>query len=97
MEKDVKAEHGEKMIRLTVYLSTNKIASGAGKIDQKKARAQGMVQIQANEAHGIAGGTAVPFNSMLEIGIAIEEVLIEAGVKLRPSAREKKYRKRSQH
>ena len=94
MAKDVDARYGEKTIRLTVYFWANNIASSPAKVDQRKARAQGAVQIQANKSHGIAAGKAVPFNSMPEIGIAIEKVLIEAGVKLRLSAQEKKYRKR---
>jgi len=78
------------MISVSVRFWTNDIAED-GQIQPKHAWTSGSVSIDANESHGIGKGSKKPFNSLLEIGSAIEETLLEHGIVLYPSNRMKKY------
>lgn len=85
------ARYGEKMIEVRVRFWTNDIASGEDKVVAKNARCSGVVRMKKNSLHGISGGRAIPFNSLLEIPSAIEKTLIEHGIKLHLPKRMKKY------
>lgn len=54
-----------------------------GEVDPKYAWAAGTIYVQASEAHGIAGGEAIPFNTMSEILPKLEEALTKSGIVLR--------------
>lgn len=85
------AKHGEKMIEIKVRFWTDKIAPTPGKLLPKHARTSGVVRIEGNKSHGITPGRPRPFNSLLDVGAAIEKVLIDHGVVLHPSRRMRKY------
>ncbi len=89
--KTVKAEIGQRMIELKVYFWTNNIAKGKGKIVPKHAWSAGMVRLERNEAHGIAGRKPKPFHTLLDLGTTIQNVLIQNGIVLHPGRRMEKY------
>jgi len=88
-EKD--AKHGQKMVEIKVRFWTDGIAAEKGKVIPKHAWSAGVVRIERNDAHEIAPAQPVPFNSLLELGTAIEKVLIEYGIVLHRSTKMKKY------
>ena len=93
-EKEVvarEARHGEKMIEVKIRFWTDEISSEPGKIVPKQAWAGGVVRIAPNKSHGIVPKNPIPFNSLLDVGAKIEQVLIDHGVVLRRSRRMKKY------
>lgn len=91
-EFEAKEAHwGERMIEVRVRLWTDKIAPGKGVIRPKHAWGAGVVRIDKNGEHGIVSGKAFPFNSMAEIPAKIERVLLEHGIKIHPSSRERRY------
>jgi hypothetical protein len=85
------AKHGQKMVEVKVRFWTDDIAAEKGKVVPKHAWAAGVVRIERNDAHEITPSQPVPFNSLLDLGTAIEKVLIEHGVVLHSSAKMKKY------
>jgi len=85
-----KAQQGERTIKLEVYFFTNQLAKH-GHVRPKHAHASGVVTIAANATHGIAAGSPVPFQSLMEIPAAIEKVLVRRGVRLHVSRAMKKY------
>ena len=85
------AKHGQKMVEVKVRFWTDDMTAEKGKVVPKHAWAAGVVRIERNEAHGITPTQPVPFNSLLDLGAAIEKVLIEHGVVLHSSRRMKKY------
>lgn len=86
----LRAPHGEKMIEVKVRFWTNNIA-GRGKISPKKARSAGVVRMERNDAHGIKPRRPLPFNSLAEIPLAIEQTLIDHGIVLHASRRMRQY------
>jgi hypothetical protein len=84
------AAHGQKMIEVKLRFWTDSIAE-KGKILPKHAWTSGVVRIERNAAHGIQPAAPKPFNSLLEIGKAIEDVLVEHGVTLHTSKRDRKF------
>ena len=86
------ASHGQKMIELRIRFWTNDIADEAGKVLPKHAWAAGIVRMESNSAHGIKAKSPAPFNSLPELAAVVERVLIEHGLKLHPSTKERKYR-----
>jgi hypothetical protein len=86
------AAHGQKMIELRVRFWTNDIADDAGKVVPKHAWASGIVRVESNPAHGLKAKSPAPFNSLAELAAVVERVLIDHGVKLHPSTKERKYR-----
>lgn len=78
----VEAEYGSRMIEVKVRFWTNGLVEGKGNIIPKHGKTQGVVRIETNQAHGIVAGKPKPFNSMAEIGPAIEAVLLDRGVTL---------------
>jgi hypothetical protein len=85
------AQWGKRMIEVRVRLWTDKIAAGKGVIRPKHAWGAGVVRIDRNVEHGIVAGKGIPFNSMAEIPSKIERVLLDHGVKIHPSSRERRY------
>jgi hypothetical protein len=89
--KQREAAHGKKMIETKVCFWTDDIAPKSGKIIPKNAWASGVVRMDKNDAHGIEPMSPLPFNSLLEIGSAVEKVLIRHGVTLHKSDKMNKY------
>lgn len=85
------ATYGEKMIEVKIRFWTDNIASEAGRIVPKHAWASGVVRMESNRSHGIYPKKPIPFNSLLDIGAKIEQVLLDHGVVLHRSTRMKKY------
>lgn len=84
------AKHGEKMIEVKLRFWTDNIAP-AGMIKPKHAWTSGMARIERNASHEIVPSKGMPFNSLLDIHQAIADVLIEHGIVLHPSPRDRKY------
>jgi hypothetical protein len=76
---------GDRTIQARIYFWTDGIASeGKGYIEPGVAWKSGTVDIKANRAHGIkAQNDPVPFNSLEDLPVAIEQALARAGVVLR--------------
>lgn len=87
----LEAEHGEKMIEIKLRFWTNDIASEPGKVLPKHAWSSGVVRIERNDSHGIKPGSPLPFHSLLDVGAAIQKVLIEHGVMLHANRTMRKY------
>lgn len=85
------ADPGERMIEIKLRFWTNDIANGKGEIVPKHAWDSGVVRIERNESHGITPGNPLPFHSLLDVGRAIEKVLIDHQIVLHPGRRSKKY------
>src|ERR1700691_809842 len=85
------AAHGQKMIEVKLRFWTDDIAPEKGKIIPKEAWTSGVGRVERNPAHGIVPESSVPFNSLLGIGSAIEEVLTAHGIVLHPGRKDKKY------
>jgi hypothetical protein len=91
MTEEVKAVHGEKMIELKVRFWTNDIAQDEDSVVPKNAWSAGVVRMKRNDTHGIDPQRPKTFNSLMELPGVIEDVLIEHGVKLRPSGKARRY------
>jgi hypothetical protein len=87
------AKHGEKMIEIKLRFWTDDIAPEVGKVKPKHAWTGGVVRMEANKSHGISTTKPVVFNSLLDVGSVIEDVLIRHGVVLHPSRKMRKYLK----
>jgi hypothetical protein len=87
----VKAATNERMIEVKLRFWTNNLAKGKGYVFPKWAWSKGVVRVERNNTHGIKPGKPIPFNSLLDVGAAIEKVLIAQGIVLRPGKRMKKY------
>lgn len=85
------APHGEKMLVLNVRLFTNNIAKGTGKILPKHAWAAGVVTIRPNDAHGIKAEEQELFHTLLDLPVAIEKLLVKAGIVLHVGERMRRY------
>jgi hypothetical protein len=86
------AKHGEKMIEVKIRFWTDGISKGPGNlIVPKHAWTSGVVRMQRNKAHGIVPTNPIPFNSLLDLGKAIEQVLKEHGIVLHIGRGMKKY------
>jgi hypothetical protein len=75
------AKHGEKMIEVRIRFWTDGIAKGK-LIVPKHALTSGAVHIQRNKAHGIVPTKPILFNSLLDLGTAIEKTLKKHNIKL---------------
>ena len=87
----LEAKQGEKMVEVKIRFWTNNIAPGEDKVFPKHAWASGVVRIERNKSHGIEPTAPVPFHSLLDVGVAIEKVLIRHGVILHAPRQMKKY------
>lgn len=90
-DEQVQAAYGEKMVELKLRFWTNDIAEGGGRILPKHAWSSGVVRVEANKSHGIVPGAPIPFQSLLDIGRAVEKCLIDQGIVLHASRRAQKY------
>ena len=80
------------MIEVKIRFWTDEIASERGKIRPKHAWASGVVRMESNRSHDISPKDPIPFNSLLELGAKIEQVLLDHGIVLHVrSTRMKKY------
>lgn len=87
------AKYGEKMVEVKIRFWTDSIAGTKDKVIPKHAWTSGVVRVERNDAHGISPSRGVPFNSLLDVGAAIEKVLLAHGIKLHPSRKMQKYMK----
>jgi hypothetical protein len=85
------AKYGEKMIEVKVRFWTNNLAKEKDKILPKHAWSGGEVRIKANSSHGIKPHDFALFNSLMDLTLAIERVLIQHDISLHSSSRMKKY------
>ncbi len=85
------AKYGDDMIEVKLRFWTNNIAEAEGKLVPKNAWAAGIVRIEQNTAHGIKPRRPEQFHTLLDIGTAIEKVLIAHGIVLHPSRKMSKY------
>ncbi len=76
------AKHGEKMIEIKVRFWTNNLTPQKDNIIPKNGWASGVVRIAKNDTHGVKSKHPIPFNSLMEIPAAIEQVLVQHGIKL---------------
>ena len=84
-------KHGEKTIELNVRFWTDEISAEKGKILPKHAWASGVVHTTRNESHGITPKDPIPFNSPMELPLAVEKALLAHGIVLHADSRMKKY------
>jgi hypothetical protein len=89
--ESLEAKQGEKMIEVKLRFWTNKIAPEDGKVLPKHAWTGGVARIERNKSHGIEPGAPLPFHSLLDIGSAVEKVLISHGIVLHASPKMRKY------
>lgn len=87
------AKHGEKTIEIKIRFWTDQIAAEKGKVLPRHAWTSGVVHLERNEAHSIRPSGPIPFNSLMDLGVAIEKALIAHGVTLHASRKMKKYMK----
>jgi hypothetical protein len=85
------AKHGEKMIEIRIRFWTDGISPEPGKVVPKHALTSGVVHIQRNKAHGIVPKHPRTFNSLLDVGLAIEKTIKENGIVLHLSRGMQKY------
>ena len=85
------AKYGQKMIEVKVRFWTNDIAEGKNKIIPKHAWDKGVVRVANNKSHGIAETSPIPFNSLLDVGRAVERCLMDNGIVLKLGSRTRKY------
>lgn len=89
-----RAPRGERTILLHLRFFTDDIATddggatGKGAIKKKHALGMGTITTVANKSHGITRQREW-FNSTGDMTLAIEKVLVKAGVKLHPYGRNK--------
>ena len=80
--ESVIATRGEKTIEVRLHFWTNDIAETEGHIRPKHCWSSGMATVPYNGSHGIASGEPKPFNSLMELTYAIEQALMDAGVRI---------------
>ena len=77
----VKANHGEKTIKVTLNFWTDNFAV-KGKVVPKHAWDSGLLYVAANKTHGIPTQRSVRFSSLSDVGESVRKALREAGVRL---------------
>jgi hypothetical protein len=85
------------MIEVKLRFWTDDLAEARGSIIPRHAWTSGVVRIERNEAHGIAPKKPTPFNSLFEITNAVRDVLVEHGITLHPSRRDRHLIKDADH
>ena len=89
--QEKEARYGEKMIEVKVRFWTNDIAEGKGRLKPRHAWTTGVVRMERNESHGIIPGYPRPFNSLMEIPVLIEKILMEHEITLHRDKKMEKY------
>ncbi len=84
------AKHGEKMIEVRVRFWTDALAKEKKTLLPKHAWDCGTVDMPTNKSHGIASGSTLPFNSILDLQAVIGRVLLEHGVELHAGSKLRK-------
>lgn len=79
MKNESKAMKDEKMIKIQINFHTN--LSRSSTIIPKRGLTNGTVALRSNKSHGIVANQK-NFNSLSEILVKIEELLIEGGITL---------------
>ena len=87
MPTGVRAPRGEKTIQLTIRFFTNELASAPGNVWPKHAWDRGSVYPIVNRAHGIDHPEGATFNSLPQLIVAIEKVLVKTGIQLHRSGK----------
>lgn len=90
MSKPESAPYGERMIEVRVRFFTNSLA-GKNEVLPKQGWTRGVARITPNDTHGIPPGKRVHFNSLMELPLAIEKVLIDSEVTLHAAGRMANY------
>jgi len=90
-EKEVKPIQGEKMIEIRLRFWTNSIAPSKGHILPKHMWSSGTARLIKNDSHGISVEKSELFNTQLEMGVAIETLLIKNKIKVHPGVTMDKY------
>ena len=86
-----KPKYGEKMIEVKIRFWTNNLAHNKDSIQPKHAWTSGVVRMERNDSHGIVPGYPSPFNSLMEIPMVIEKVLMKHDIKLHRDHKMGKY------
>jgi hypothetical protein len=89
-EREAQAQHGQKMIEITLRFWTDDIAQ-PGHILPKHCHGYGVAKLSPNPSHGIVHARPTPFNSLSEIPRVIEELFIDHGINVHPDSRMRKY------
>lgn len=74
--------NGETTIKVTLYFRANSIAKKKGAIIPKRGWAMGLINVEANESHGIRAGKGERFNTMAEIPARLEKLLADNKIEL---------------
>jgi hypothetical protein len=86
------AKHGDKMIEIRVRLWTDSMPdAGKGMLLPKHAWDAGVVLLQTNRSHGISAKNPLPFNGFADLPSKIEKVLLDQGIKIHLSKRQRRY------
>lgn len=81
-EDGVQASRGEKTIEVQIRFWTNNIAETEDQIRPKHCWSSGTVRVPQNNLHGISSGGSQTFNSLMELTSAIEQAMIDAGIRM---------------
>jgi hypothetical protein len=76
----IEAPHGEKTIEVRIRFWTDEIAPNG--VLPKHAWDWGTVRVKPNSSHGIRSIEERHFHSMAELGLVIEQTLVDHGIKL---------------
>jgi hypothetical protein len=85
------AKHGSRMIEIRVRLWTDNIVKGKGMILPKHAWDAGVVRMEPNDDHRLTAGKPIPFNGMADLPSKIERLLIDRGIKVHLSSKQRRY------
>ena len=87
----MEAKHGEKMIEVRIRFWTDSLAEVSGHIKPKHCWSAGMVSVPKNGSHGINSGDPKAFNSLMELTNAIEQAMIDAGIRMHTGRKRELY------
>jgi hypothetical protein len=90
-KKGTKAQHGERMVQISVRFWTNNLASKKRHIVPKHVWDCGMVQMDTNGSHGIKSQAPTPFHSLAQLSGIVERVILKHGLNVHHGYGTKKY------
>jgi hypothetical protein len=73
------------------YPFDREIARRQGAVLPGHAMTKGVVRMDRHSAHGVGGGRARPFNSLMEIPATLERVLMDQGITLHACGKMRRY------
>ena len=85
------AEWGSRMVEVRVRFWTDNIAEGKGMILPKHVWDSGVVRISSNKTHGVVPGNPIPFNGLAEIPAKLEKLLLQQGIHVHLSRKQRRY------